>query len=84
MDGTCYLQLGQDLGDVCLTGQSDHNVQFLQLDVDWVVVLHKEHLHLVFEDVRPLLYDEIDVPQSHVLHLRLRGEKGDQRRGEFL
>ena len=81
---SCYLQLRQDLGDVSLTGQSDHDVQLLQLDVDRVVVLHEENLHLVFEDVRPLLYDEIDVPQSHVLDLRLRGEKGDQGRGEFL
>ena len=67
-----YLQLRQDLGDVGLTGQPDHDVQLLQLDVDRVVVLHEEDLHLVFEDVRPLLYDEIDVPQSHVLDLRLR------------
>ena len=79
-----YLQLRQDLSDIGLAGQSDHDVQLLQLDVDRVVVLHEENFHLVFEDVRPLLNDEIDVPQSHVLNLRLRGEKSDQGWGEFL
>ena len=79
-----YLQLRQDLGDVGLTGQSDHDVQLLQLDVDRVVILHEENLHLVLEDVRPLLNDQIDVPQSHVLNLRLGGEKSDQGWGEFL
>ena len=65
------------LGDVGLTGQSDHDVQLLQLDVDRVVILHEENLHLVLEDVRPLLNDEIDIPQSHVLNLQLVGEKSD-------
>ena len=75
-----YLQLRQDLSDIGLAGQSYHDVQLLQLDVDRVVILHEEDLHFVFENVRPLLDDEIDVPESHVLDLRLRGEKGDQRR----
>ena len=62
------------LGDVGLTGQSDHDVQLLNLDR---VVLHEENFHLMFEDVRPLLNDEIDIPQSHVLNLQLVGEKSD-------
>lgn len=39
------------LGDVSLRCQADHYVQFLQLDVDGVVVLHKEHLHLMLQDL---------------------------------
>jgi hypothetical protein len=58
------------LGDVSLTGQPDHNVQLLQLDVDGVVVLDKEHLHLVLENVGPLLDDEVDVTQGYVLDLQ--------------
>ena len=79
-----YLQLRQHLGDVGLAGQSNHDIELLQLDVDWVVVLHEEDFHLVLEDVRPLLNDEIDVPESHVLHLRLRGQEGHQRGRQFL
>ena len=75
-----YLQLRQDLSDIGLAGQSDHDVQLLQLDVDRVVILHEEDLHFVLENVRPHLDDEIDVPESHVLDLRLRGEESDQRR----
>ena len=40
----------QDLGDVGLTGQSDHDVQLPTLDR--VIVLHEENFHLVFENVR--------------------------------
>jgi hypothetical protein len=57
------------LGNVGLAGESDHDVQLLQLDVDGIVVLDEEDLHLVLEDVRPLLDDEVDVAQRHVLHL---------------
>ena len=62
----------------------NHDIQFLELDVDRVVVIDEEYLHLVLEDVRPLLDDEVDVPESHVLHPSLLGEKGDERRIQFL
>lgn len=42
-----------DLGNVCLRSQADHDVQFLQFDVDGVVVLHKEHLDFLLQDFRP-------------------------------
>lgn len=46
--------LGQSyLGDVGLGGQSDHDVQFLQLDVDGIIVLDKEHFDLLLQDLRP-------------------------------
>lgn len=41
----CYL------GDVSLRCEADHDVQLLQLHIDWVIVLHKENLHLVFQDL---------------------------------
>lgn len=46
---TCWA----DLGNVCLRSQADHDVQFLQLHVDRVVVLHKEHLDFLLQDFRP-------------------------------
>lgn len=41
------------LGNVGMRGQADHNVQFLQLDVDGVIVLDKEHFDLLLQDLRP-------------------------------
>lgn len=41
----CYL------GDVGLRRQANHDVQLLQFDIDWVIVLDKEDLHLVFQDL---------------------------------
>lgn len=41
----CYL------GDVGLRCQANHDVQLLQFDIDWVIVLDKEDLHLVFQDL---------------------------------
>ena len=38
----------------------------------------------MFGDVRSFLGDQINVSQSHVLNLRLRGKKSDQRRRELL
>lgn len=35
-------------------------------------------------DHTPFLNNEVDVPQCHVLDLRLSGEQGDQRRGQLL
>lgn len=49
--GGILLELGQDLCDVALGGETDHDVQLLQLDVDRVVVLDEEHFHLFFQDV---------------------------------
>jgi hypothetical protein len=57
------------LGNVGLTGEPDHDVQLLQLDVDGIVVLDEEHLHLVLENVGPLLDDQVNVPQRHILNL---------------
>lgn len=36
-----------------MRGQADHDVQFLQLDVDRVIVLDKEDFDLLLQDLRP-------------------------------
>lgn len=41
----CYL------GDVGLRCEANHDVQLLQFNIDWVIVLYKENLHLVFQDL---------------------------------
>lgn len=41
------------LGNVGMRGQTDHDVQFLQLDVDRVIVLDKEDFDLLLQDLRP-------------------------------
>ena len=46
-------QLCQDVADVAGTGKTNHDVQFLQFDIDGVVVLHKENLDVITQDVRP-------------------------------
>ena len=72
------------MGDVVLRRKPDHDVQLLQLDVDGVVVLDEEDLHLVLEDVGALLDDQVDVPECHILNFGLGGEQGHQRRGQLL
>ena len=44
---------GEYLGNVGLRGQADHDVQFLQFHINWVVVFNKEHFDLLLEDLRP-------------------------------
>lgn len=44
-------ELSQNLCNVPLVGQTDHDVQLLQFHVDRVVVFHEEHFHLMLEDV---------------------------------
>jgi len=46
------LQFGQDLCNVTLVRQSNQDLKFLQFHVDWVIVLDKEHLHLMLENIR--------------------------------
>lgn len=59
----------EDLGNVSLRCKTYHNVQFLKLHIYGIIVLDKEHLHLMLEDVGPLLNNEVDVAKRHILHL---------------
>ena len=46
-------ELCEHLGDVVVVGEADHDVELLELDVDGVVVLDEEDLHLVLQDLAP-------------------------------
>mmetsp|Transcript_15997 Transcript_15997/g.41525 ORF Transcript_15997/g.41525 Transcript_15997/m.41525 type:complete len:1014 (+) Transcript_15997:689-3730(+) len=82
--GGVLLKLEQDLVDVALVGQLDHDLQLLQLDVHGVVVLAEEHLDFMGKDLLAALHDQVDVPQRHVLDLRLCAQQRHQRRRHLL
>ena len=46
-------QFCQYLCNVLLICQSNHDIQLLKLDVNWIIVLDEEHFHLILEDVSP-------------------------------
>ena len=45
-------QFGQDLRDIRCIGQTDHDVEFLEFNVDRVVVFNEEHFHFILKNVR--------------------------------
>lgn len=45
--GHALLQLAQQRVDVIVAREADHDVQFLDFDVEWVVILAEKHTHLV-------------------------------------
>jgi len=45
-------QLCKHLSNILLVGQSDHDVQLFKFNINWIIILHKEHFHLILEDVR--------------------------------
>ena len=47
------LELSQDIGNVGRGGQANHDVQLLQFHIDGVIVLDKEHLDVLFQDLGP-------------------------------
>ena len=51
--GFCFNSFLQYLGNVGLGGQSNHDIQLLQLDIDGIVVFDKEHLDFLLQDLRP-------------------------------
>ena len=78
------LKFRQNLRDVVLRRKPDHYVQLLQLDVDGVIVLDEEDLHLVLEYIGALLDDQVDVAKCDVLNFRLGREESDQWWGQLL
>ncbi len=50
--GYSLLEFGEHLRYVGLVRETNHDVQLLQLHVDWVVVLNEENFHLMLQDVR--------------------------------
>lgn len=63
--------------DVGFADEANHDIKLLQLDVNGVVVFDEEDLDVVGEDFGTLLHNEINVAESNILDLGLRGEKGD-------
>ena len=45
-------QLCKHLSNILLVSQSDHDVQLFKFNINWIIILHKEHFHLILEDVR--------------------------------
>eukprot|EP01137_Pigoraptor_chileana_P028939 Opistho-2@13440 len=78
------LELGKDLRNVVVGGEADHNVKLLQLDVDGVIVLDKEHLRLLAQDLGALLHNDANVAECNILDLRLGREEGNERGSELL
>ena len=71
------LELGKHLLDVGVADKADHHIELLQLDIDGVVVLDKEHLDVVCENLRTLLNHQVDVAKSDILNLGLRRQECD-------
>ena len=55
------LELSKRLADIRLIGETNHNVKFLQLHIDRVIVFNKKYFQLVLEDIRS------EKDQLHVL-----------------
>ena len=51
INSALLFELSKDLGNVGLVCQTNHDVEFLQFHVDWVVIFHKEYFHFMFQDV---------------------------------
>mmetsp|Transcript_6699 Transcript_6699/g.11728 ORF Transcript_6699/g.11728 Transcript_6699/m.11728 type:complete len:532 (+) Transcript_6699:656-2251(+) len=81
--GSILLQLQQHLINIPLRHQLDDNLQLLHLDINRIIILAKEHLDLILQNARTFLDNQVDIPQRHVLNLRLGIEQRHQRRGQF-
>ena len=68
------------LVDIHLVSQLYHDLQFLHLDVNWIVVFAEKHLDFVFQNLLVLLNNQVDVPQSNILHLRFRAQTSNDGR----
>ena len=64
---------------VLLVSYFEKNLYLLKLNIDRVIKFSIENLDVVLENVRLLLQYKVNVPQSHILHLRLARHKTNQR-----
>ena len=78
--GGVLLQLAQQHIHIAFIRQPDHDIHLLGLDIRRVIVLAEKDAHLVGQNVRVLLQDQIDVAQRDPLHLGLARNERDQRR----
>jgi hypothetical protein len=54
---------------VVITGQANHDVKLLDLDIQWVIVFTEEHSHLIGKEVGAFLKEKVDIPQCDPLYL---------------
>ena len=66
-----FFQLSEKLIHILVISYSYHDLQFLHLEIWWIVVLAEEDSHLLAQNVRLLLKEEIDIAKGHILHLGL-------------
>ena len=62
----------KDLLTIFLVSDFDQNLQFLKLDVDWVVKLCVERLNVVAKDVGLLLQNKLNVSAGNILEFWLK------------
>ena len=62
------LKLSEYLSGVFFSRKTIHNLQFSEFDVDRVVVLAEEDLHVVLEYGRSSLDDQQNIPEHNILH----------------
>jgi hypothetical protein len=62
-------QLAQQSIHVAITGQSDHDIKLLDLDVQRVIVFAEEYPHFVRKEVGSFLEEKVDIPQCDPLYL---------------
>lgn len=60
------------LCDVGLSCQPNHNVEFLQFYINRIIVFHKENLHFMFQNIRPVrrntgsVHAKVDTNEKYV------------------
>lgn len=65
----------ENLINVLVVAQLDHNFQLLTLDIWWVVVFAEKHTDIVLKNVGAFLKDQVDVAERDVLNLGRRCKK---------
>lgn len=74
-----FLELCENLVDVVVVGESHEDLNLHCLDVDRVVEVTKKVFDLLFEHVRSLLEDQVDVLECDKHDFRLKVQKRNQR-----
>ena len=74
---------GEDLFDIAVACEHEHDVDLFHLDIRRVVVAAEEDLDIIRKDPRPLLRDQLYVAKCHVLDFGFRRQEGDERRRQL-
>jgi hypothetical protein len=71
------LEFHKQLVDISLVADANHNVELLNFDVWWIIILAEENSQLLVEDIRLLLEEEVNVSERNVLDFRSGGNEGN-------